>query len=159
MRKYALLRDNVVVQTSNLEEQQVVEIAYQYQTILDIEDQFPQPQTGWVLEGNKLISQGAAPSQESYEIELASKKTSHGILLSREAIDKIGARNKILNKTGAQVSTLLNQLVGVKMLLETGALGTARYACTQLKAVYPEYTDIFNMVINSVNEFEQQYGL
>lgn len=159
MRKYALLMDNVVVQTSDLDEQQVADMAYQYQLLLDIEDQFPQPQIGWVLEGNKLISQAPALSQESYEIELASKKTTHGILLSREAVDKIGARNKILNKTGTQVSTLLNQLVGVKMLLETGALGTARYSCTQLKAVYPEYTDIFTMVVNSINEFEQQYGL
>lgn len=159
MRKYALLQNNVVVEVRQLEEQEVQMLGLNYSMIIDIEDELPQPSVGWKFEGNKLVPQSSGQTQEQYEIELASKKTSFGISLAREAIDKIGARNKILNKTGSQVTTLLNQLVGVKLLLETGALGTARYSCTQLKAVYTEYTDIFNIVIDSINEFEQKYGL
>lgn len=159
MRKYALLQNNVVVEIRQLEEYEVQTLGHNYSIVIDIEDELPQPEVGWVLEGNKLISLGSTETQEQFEIELASKKTSFGILLAREAIDKIGARNKILNKTGSQVTTLLNQLVGIKLLLETGALGTARYSCTQLKSIYTEYTDIFDIVISAINNFEQKYGL
>lgn len=159
MRKYAMLENNLVVEVLELDEDAYMAESKYHQIIIDVEDLLITPQIGWVLVGNSLVSQEPALSLEEYEIVLADKKTNHGISLAREAINKIGARNKMLNKTGPQVVTLLNQLVGVKMLLETGALSTARYSCTQLKSVYVEYADIFDLVIFSINDFEQEYGL
>jgi hypothetical protein len=156
MRKYAIVINNVVSSVIQIEPEDFGQYAG---TFIDIEDLSPQPAVGWVLNGNKLEYPIGQSSVEELEIRLAEKKTDFGIKLSYNCINKIGARNKILNKNGTQVTTLLNQLIGVKMLLETGALGTARYSCSQLKLVYTEYADIFDYVISEVNTFESSYGL
>jgi hypothetical protein len=114
---------------------------------------------GFVLNGNKLEYPQSLSSREQFEIELNDKKSRFGTELAKDCVNKIGARNKILNKTGAQVTALLNSLIGVKMLLETGALGTARASCAQLISVYTEYADILQHVINEINVFEQSNGL
>ena len=97
--------------------------------------------------------------REKLEEMLAEKKIVFGTALARMCVIKIGARNKILNKSGAQVSTILNQLIGVKILLENGALGTARDSCSILKSVYQEYSDIFDKTISEINSFEASNGL
>lgn len=157
-RKYAIVVNNIVTEILTLQEEEVSMVAA-LNTIIDIEDQLPQPALGWVMNGNKLeIPQGES-SREQFEIELAERKTEFGIKLAKFAINRIGARNKILNKSGAQVTALLSQLVNVKLLLETGALGTARYMCSQLKVVYTEYVDIFDLVIYEIDTFETNFGL
>lgn len=159
MRKYALIKDSVVVQTIDLEDELVPALVANSEMVIDITDQLPQPAIGYVLNGNKLEIPQNNSSREQFEIDLNSRKSEFGIKLSKAAVDKIGARNKILNKSGTQVISLLTQLVGVKSLLETGALGTARYSCVQLKVVYTEYSDIFDEVINQINVFETNFGL
>lgn len=159
MRKYALINNLIVTGVIEIEEYDYCDYAKSNNLVIDITDLDPQPQVNWVLNGNKLEFPNGESNREKLEIELAEKKTDFGIKLSRIAIDRIGARNKILNKNGSQVSVLLNQLLPVKLLLETGALGTARYSCSQLKTVYIEYEDIFDYVINEVNVFEQTFGL
>jgi hypothetical protein len=114
---------------------------------------------GWVLNGNKLQIPQNLSSREEFEIDLNSRKAEFGSKLSKSAVDRIGARNKILNKSGSQVISLLTQLLGVKSLLETGALGTARYSCMQLRSLYGEYADIFDEVISQINIFESNFGL
>lgn len=159
MRKYAIIKNSVVCQIVDLEEDLVEEYSRKSESLVDISDSIPQPQIGWVLNGNTLQFPTGVSDREKLEIELAEKKTDFGTKLSRVAINKIGARNKILDKNGSQVAVVLNALVGVKLLLETGALGTARYSCTQLKAVYTEYGDIFDFVIKEINNFESNFGL
>jgi hypothetical protein len=159
MRKYALVNNNIVTNVISFEEEDFEKHSKLNDLIIDIEDLNPQPAAGWILNGNKLeIPQGNS-SREQFEIELATRKTDFGIRLARIAVDRVGARNKILNKSGTQVTTLLNQLMGIKLLLETGALGTARLGCIQLKVVYTEYTDILDYVIQEVNDFEKNFGL
>lgn len=97
--------------------------------------------------------------QEYDERILSAKKTSEGILISRELVDIIGARNKILNLSGPQVTSMLTQLGGVKGLLETGALGTARTYMGQFKSAYANHADLFQIGIDKVNRFEQEFGL
>lgn len=159
MRRFAVLKNNVIVETVLLEEDEVKVKSSSSEMLIDIEDMLPQPSIGWVLNGNKLEIPSGCSDRERFEIELASRKTDFGIKLSRTAVDRIGARNKILNKTGEQVATLLNSLISVKLLLETGALGTARAACVQLKLVYTEYADIFDFVVAEINVFESTFGL
>lgn len=160
MRKYALINDSIVTGIIDVEEDiQLQELSKTNHLVIDITNLDPQPQVNWILNGNKLEFPNGTSNREKLEIELAEKKTDFGIKLARSAIDRIGARNKILNKNGVQVATLLTQLLNVKALLETGALGTARYSCTQLRAVYTEYQDIFDIVISEINLFEATSGL
>lgn len=159
MKKYALVNNNVVTSIIEIEEESYPDYTKNNSMVIDITDTVPQPVVGYILNGNKLELPQGYSDRESFEIYLSELKTDFGIKLSRTCINRIGARNKILNKTGAQVTTILNSLVGVKMLLETGALGTARYNCVLLKSVYTEYADIFDYIINEVNTFEQSNTL
>lgn len=159
MRKYALVNQNVITSIIETEEENLSSYIKSNELVIDITDLSPQPLERWVLNGNIFEIPQGSTNREKFELELASRKTDFGIKLTRIAIDRIGARNKILNKTGEQVSILLNHMLPVKLLLETGALGTARYSCIQLKAVFTEYTDVFDFVINEINEFEQAFGL
>lgn len=159
VRKYAALKNGIVSQVLELELEDVLNFSSKHEMILDIEDIVPIPTVGYVLEGNKLVLPQDAVSRELFEIELNNKKSEFGIKLAKDAVNRIGARNKILNKTGPQVTALLTTLIGVKHLMETGALGTARSMCVQLKTVYLEYTDIFDIIINEINIFEANFGL
>jgi hypothetical protein len=159
MKKYALINNAVVTQTIDIEEEDFLSYAKDNHMVIDISDMSPVPQIGWVLNGNQLQFPTGVSDREKMEIQLNKNKREFGTLLSNTSIDRIGARNKILMKTGPQVTELLTHLMGVKALLETGALGTARYSCTQLKYVYTEYADIFDYVIGEINLFESSFGL
>lgn len=157
MRKYAALINNLVTEIVELDEneqEQYREKAKSCQLLIDITDETPQPVPGYVLNGNKLELPKGFSDREAFEEFLADKKTEFGIKLARTCVNKIGARNKILNKTGSQVTSILTTLMPIKALMETGALGTARYNCVLLKAVYTEYADIFDYVVNEINVFE-----
>lgn len=159
MRKYALVNSNVITGIVDYDSDLLPEILSANNSVIDITESDPMPSVGWVLNGNKLEIPQSLSDRELFEIDLNDRKVEFGVKLARKSINRIGARNKILNKTGAQVTALLTQLIGVKSLLETGALGTARSACAQLKYVYTEYADIFDLVISDINHFEQNFGL
>lgn len=97
--------------------------------------------------------------QEYKERILAKKKREYGLYISNELVELMGARNKILGLTGAQVTALLQQLGGIKTLLETGALGTARTYMIQAKASLPYHGDVLDDGINDINVFEAENGL
>lgn len=159
MSKYALVNNAVITGIIDSEDFDYTAYSKVNHLVIDITDQTPVPQIGWVLDGNKLILPTGISDREKMEIDLNRRKREFGTNISNTCIDKIGARNKILNKSGSQVTALLTALLGVKALLETGALGTARYSCSQLKLVYTEYEDIFDYVINEVNAFEATTAL
>ncbi len=159
MRKYALVNNGVVTGIIDIDPEDYSLYIKNNNMIIDITDLLPQPQLNWVLIGNALEFPSGISDREKMEIELNDKKCKFGVKLSRDAVNRIGARNKILNKSGSQVIVLLTQLLGVKSLLETGALGTARSSCIQLKMVYTEYSDIFDHVISEINVFEANNGL
>ena len=159
MQKYALVNNNVVTGVIEIEVEQLKDFISTNEMVIDITTQLPLPAIGYILNGNRLeIPQGLS-SRENFEIELNSKKSQFGTNLAKIAVDRVGARNKILNKTGSQVVTLLSQLIGIKSLLETGALGTARHSCSVLKNNYTEYADIFDYIISEINLFEATSGL
>lgn len=159
MQKYALVNNNIVTGVVEIEIEQLGEFISVNEMVIDVTNQLPLPAIGYVLNGNRLeIPQGLS-SREDFEIELNSKKAKFGAKLATIGADRIGARNKILNKSGPQVIALLNQLIGIKSLLDTGALGTARYSCTILKGNFSEYADIFDYIITEINLFEATSGL
>lgn len=161
IRKYAIVNNNIVTSVVDLDNDTdaVSVYARANQAVIDIGDQSPQPVAGWVLNGNKLEIPQGLTDREVYEEHLNDLKSEFGIKLAKKCTNKIGARNKILNKTGDQVIVLLNTLLGVRFLLEGGALGTARASCVQLKIGYTEYADIFQYVIDEINTFEQNNSL
>jgi hypothetical protein len=159
MGRYAIVTNGVVTSIEDLEDDTILDRIRQVEMLIDITDLSPSPAIGWVLTGNTLqIPQGIS-DREAFEIDLNDRKSTFGAQVSRRAVNKIGARNKILNKNGAQVTALLTALLGIKALLETGALGTARASCVQLQPVYTEYADIFDEVITDINNFEINFGL
>ena len=159
MRKYALIGNNVVTKIIECEDDLFQSLSSGSDLAIDVTDMVPQPFIGWVLSGNRLeIPQGYS-DREAFEEHMNDLKSIFGAALSKKCTNKIGARNKILNKSGEQVVTLLNTLLGIRFLLEGGALGTARYSCSQLKSIYTEYADIFDYVIGEINKFEQSNGL
>lgn len=159
MRRYAIITNKVVSSIEALSEEEVESRSRNVEMIIDIEDMVPEPKIGWVINGNQLELPQNTSDREAFEIALNRKKSEFGEELAKNAVDRIGARNKILNKSGTQVMALLTALIGVKSLLETGALGTARSSCAQLKPVYTEYSDIFDIVIEEINNFENNFGL
>lgn len=108
---------------------------------------------------NSIIKFNILSEQEYKERILAKKKREYGLYISNEMIELLGARNKILNLNATQVTQMLSQLSGVRSLLETGALGTARTYMVQLKAVFINHSDIFDDGIEDINIFEQENGL
>lgn len=161
LKKYAIINNNIVTEIVEIDDETNDFYAYsnKNQLVIDIDSMSPQPVVGYVLNGNKLELPQGFTDREVYEEHLNDLKSTFGTMLSKKCTNKIGARNKILNKNGAQVTALLNTLLGVRFLLEGGALGTARNSCVQLKSVYTEYSDIFDYVINEINIFEQNNSL
>lgn len=158
MAKYALINKNIITSVIDILEEDLVSVINANEMVIDVTEMIPQPTIGYVLNNNTL-ELPKNTDLEKFEIELNDKKTEFGIKLSRNVINRIGARNKILKKTGAQVVIMLTQLIGIKSLMETGALGTARASCAQLKPYYTEYSDIFDYVISEINNFEATFGL
>lgn len=158
MRKHAILDNNVVVEVKSIDEQEYSELILKHQLLVDIEDMFPQPEIGWLLEGSTLIPMEEL-TEEQREIQSAGKKRVEGLRISNKCIDLIGARNKILVKNTQQIVAVLTALSPIRALLETGALGTARASIMQVSASYTDYTDIFESAIDEINEFEAKYGL
>jgi hypothetical protein len=97
--------------------------------------------------------------QEKIEIALAKKKREYGLYIANECVELLGARNKILALSGSQVTSMLQALMPVKSLLETGALGTARSYLVQFKTAFPNHADIFQDGIDDINNFEAEWGL
>lgn len=158
-RRYAFINNNVVTDIQTLEHDELIEHLRIHQSVIDIEDMLPIPAIGHVLNGNTIEIPIGVSDRETFEYNLAIKKIDFGVRLSHICIAKFGTRNKILNKNGNQVSAILTALMPIKLLLETGALGTARFACLQLKVIYTEYTDIFDFTITEINNFEYTVGL
>lgn len=159
MRKYALVNNNIITDIQTLDEEQLRLIIKSNEMVVDIEDITPQPSLRWILNGNNFEIPQGNTDREAFEIDLNNRKSEFGTALAKDAVNRIGARNKILNKSGTQVTALLTTLIGVKSLMETGALGTARSSCIHLKTVYTEYSDIFDRIVSEINRFELNFGL
>lgn len=78
-----------------------------------------------------------------------------GLYLVPELIDMMGERNLTLiqNGTSVNIPAIASDNAGIKLLIETGALSTARSICTQLKVKYPTHADIYDYVIEDITEF------
>lgn len=159
MGMYALVRDNVVVAVESLDESVLPEYAEHYQNIFGIDDLPLRPEAGWVLVGNHLEAPPIIPDPEKpeYYLELRCRQARQfGQGLSMIAADKIGGRNLMLGKTEAQIQTFATQLMSLKLILDGGALVTAYGIMSQMKAVYPEYADLFSWAMDQITEYRSR---
>lgn len=72
-------------------------------------------------------------------------------------IDKMGERNQVLINSGATVNiiAIASDNAGLKLLIETGALGNAISLCGMLKLKYPTHKDIYEGTVTEFNRFLQ----
>lgn len=155
-RKYAAIDDFIVTEILNLDtdEQYAFESKY-HQLIIDIEDLYPEPEIGWKLVGNII----EAPAQELTDDERdkiqQETQRKFGAKLVITAMDEVGARNLKLYREGSPVNitSLASQMASVKLLLEGGALKTARSICSALVPAYPSHADILISTQNAITTF------
>ena len=78
-----------------------------------------------------------------------------GIELAANLVDLMGKRNLKMTFEGRvlNVSSLLQTLGSVKALMETGALKTARSVMSQVKPMYPLYTDILDYANDKISKY------
>lgn len=152
MRRCAIIQDNVVVEIRELSAEQMVS---RENLIIDIEDSAPQAQVGWVLEGNSLRPASATVSDDERRATQQRVQREFGQRLSPLVVDKVGARNLALSEQGANVDiiSLASQMQAVKLLLETGALKTARGLCASIKPAFPHHADIIQSCIDDITSF------
>lgn len=83
-----------------------------------------------------------------------------GSYLVPELIDMMGERNLTLLQNGetVNITAIASDNAGIKLLIETGALSTARAICSQLKLKYPLHADIYDQVIDDITEFLNENG-
>jgi hypothetical protein len=158
MRKYAILTDNKITEIVNAEESEIREIA-RSKMIVDIEDLIPEPGINWILQGNKLVPPSELNTEERDLFQQTAQRK-FGEKLLPIAVDKIGARNLKLVREGnpTDVATLASQMASIKILLEGGALKTARGICSAIKPMHPNHSDILDEVISAISNFLTQNG-
>lgn len=160
MRKYAILKDLVVNQLVNLSDEEVADMSTRA-SLIDVEDMLPQPEVGWVLEGNKLIiSSSSNLTPDECDARQQNTQRLFGEKLLKLAIDKLGARNLKLARenTPADVAALAGQMASIKVLLEGGALKTVRSICNAIKGNFPLHSDILQFVIDEITNFLSENG-
>lgn len=159
-RKHAVLQNNVVSEILLLEEEQVSAKAKEVEAIIDIEDTIPRPEVGWVLSGNTLIQPTQNLTSDQLDSYQQTAQRLFGLKLLPSAVDRVGARNLKLAReaTPADVVSLANQMASIKLLLEGGALKTARTVCLMIKPSFPLHADILQAVADEITNFLQTNG-
>lgn len=155
MRKYAVVQNNIVIEVLQLDEAGVAHEASYHDLVIDIQDQTPEPEIGWILDGNKLVSANASMTDDQKDMFQQSAQRKYGLTLLPTAVDKIGARNLKLAREGTPVDivALSTQMTSIKLLLEGGALKTARAVCVAIKPSFPNHADILQEVVDLITNF------
>lgn len=160
MRKYAIVSNQVVQSIVTVEDEAASELVRTNEMVIDIEDQIPQPEVGWVLSGNALLAPIQNMSNDQLDAYQQKAQRLFGLKILPAAVDKIGARNLKLSREGtpADVATLASQMASIKVLLEGGALKTVRSICGAIKPMHPNHADVLDEVIAEITNFLQQNG-
>lgn len=152
IRKYAFLKNNTVLLIDNIEETEYINHIREWDSIIDINDSSPEPRTGWILDGNILVPVSPDEQQRAQQ--------AFGSALALELVNRMGARNLQLASQGTpvNVAALLSSVGGIKSLIETGALKTARSILMASAPSFPDHADIFNYGSSQITSFLQSKG-
>jgi len=155
MRTYAIIDNNIVTEVLDLDDSGVIMEAAYHQLIIDVTDTIPQPQAGWVLDGNTLVMATAEMTQEERDLFQQQAQRKFGTYLCGIATDLVGARNLKLTRESipVDVALLASQMLSLKTLMEGGALKTVRGLCYVMKTAHPNHADILDQVIGQITSF------
>lgn len=155
MRLHAYVRGSRVEKIESISESQWIQDISNYEAIIDIEDIEVRPLVGWTAD-SALNFEPAEPlsSEQALSLQQIDQRI-YGYKLAESLTDKVGSRNLLLSSQGesVNVSSLLQTLGGIKGLMETGALKTARGAIQSVKPMLPLYEDILDAAIASITAF------
>lgn len=128
MRKYALVRNNIVVQLEMLTEDQAASIGHDFQLIIDIQDWLIQPEIGWVLQGNQLVP----PAGQTVNLKEAIKaRIKYYQDIAPELLRDLYAVNTLLGITAEQSDQMFDDYQDVLMRIREGAWPTAMHRLQQ----------------------------
>jgi hypothetical protein len=128
MRKFALLKDNIVVEIKNLSEVEVNSISHQYQLVIDIHDLLIEPSIGWVLVGNTLYP------NESEQLPLnlvINSKIKFYQESASELLRELYVANTLAGITVQQSDQMFEDFSDVLLRIREGAWPTALYRLSQ----------------------------
>jgi hypothetical protein len=118
-----------------------------WDSIIDVSALINEPKIGWIVFNNVLVAVSPEEQQKVQQI--------YGANLALELVNKVGTINLTMASQGetVNVASLLSSLASIKMLLETGALKTARGLCTYYKPQYPAYSNVFHFAEVEITNF------
>jgi hypothetical protein len=139
METYAFIRNGIVLLVDTINEEDYINHIREWDAIIKVDTSVMNPRPGWILFGNEQI---------------------FGNNLALELVNMVGTINLTLSSQGqiVDVATLLSNLMSVKMLLETGALKTARGLCAFYKPRFTVYSNVFQYAIDEITKYLQAKG-
>lgn len=153
---YALVRNGYVLEIKDLTEEEYRILIKIYDNIIDITNEDPVPQVGWILSGNKLIELPLKDKLARQQLE----QREFGTQLVMKLIDMVGTKNLELSASGStvNVSSILTSLNSIMSLLQTGALKTARGLLVYYKPSFAVYQDVFQFGVDEITKFLTERG-
>lgn len=155
-RLHAYIKDYVVVKIKEIDEDQYFLDLPAYDTIVDVHDYSIAPEIGWKMVGGKILPDDSqSPSPLESMVYQQTHQRLFGQKLLIQATDRVGIYHFYLASIGQSVDLAAfgSAMIGLKTLLEGGALKTARGMLIQTKIAMPGYAEIFDWVIAEISNF------
>jgi hypothetical protein len=128
MEKYALIRNNTVVEVTDLSDDDVSAAAQAHELVIAVGNLLITPAVGWVLSGNQLVP---APGQQ-VAIDLHIKSTIKKYQeAASELLRDLYTQNTLLGITNAQSDQMFDDYQDVLLRIREGAWPTALYRLSQ----------------------------
>lgn len=105
--RLALLFNNIVTEVGYFDPDQIPELQTNYQAIVDVTGMDPEPQPGWVLDGNKLTR--VVPDITPRQLRLALILQGHSLGDIDAALDTLPEPTRSLAKTEWEYSILFER--------------------------------------------------
>lgn len=154
MRRHALVNNNIVTGFVLIDnDDQYIEAALKNHLVIDVEDDIVE--IGYILQGNKLVASNTLPQVEVTDLYQQTAQRLFGQKILPDLVDQVGARNLRLTREQVvvDVAALGLQMNTIQILLNGGALKTARGLCSMIKPMFPHHSDILDLAINKITEF------
>lgn len=160
MKKYAIIDDNLVTEILDLEDEEVTKEQAYHSLVVEIEGLNPLPAVGWELNGNTLIRPLNNLTLEQLDDIQQDSQQKFGQKVLTPYVNKLGSRNLKLARESisVNVSAMASQMALLKLLLETGALKTARGLSYQMKSIHTNHIDILDALISEITGFLNTHG-
>jgi hypothetical protein len=144
MKKIALLKNNIIVEIREVEDDDIRSLSNQCDLIIDITEHNSMPAVGWILIGNLLTASVPLDVHEKERSKMEARFI-HGNRLADEMVKRMSIRNVELIKLGQvlNINAVIQTFSGIENALRKCALPTALSAINTIIPVYTEYNNEF----------------